>query len=492
MTIPTANIEAYSRLLRDVRGVSGRHADLTHEPGSPVDADRLRRVRVHADRIVHDIDVLIAEIEGRPGEEVRLRQDAAALADAIAVTMRRHGEAVAHLAVSALMSSPAAPVQTQPVDADAPTRREARADAVPADPAPAAVLAPAATADQPSTPAAADPADADPDFGAPAKPSLPQVAPSTIEMPIGDLIHDPEERPGPIRPASTPMSPPAPPSTDAFEEMMATPLTGGPAFADRRGTRRTTDLTPDEEMATARIHHRDRPCERPTPPPPVDDDLFRSVPIAVTPPPEPVVPSAVGESPRASVAARIRRVAPNSWERDVFIADDRRPGRPLRPRAWVQPSDVDNYALNHGLERGPLMVHRVATIPGMMYERCLAIAQANGPYSLGLWLEAQWTAWADRGFPPPTRFLGTQTVWGGSESIPVIIPEPTFLAAYALAEREVLWTIEVLRAVIFDAHVAPGDEAAFGLLMQAGRSQRIGGLPPPKHKTWQSYYRKPR
>lgn len=233
------SIRAYARLT-EIDRLREHHDDLFREDGR-VTAEQLRHVRHHAENLLYDLDRLIADIEDVSAEEVRLRHDSEAIAAMVAVVLRRHGEAVARMALAAVqdLPAPAAAVPAASVDGEAPTRREERPapDSVPAVEPPA----PSVQAPAPAVAVAADP-------------------------------------------ASTQMT-----TDEAMAAMADVERTDLPAFDRRSPTRRTTDLTPDEEMETARSHPMGRPGSRPrrASSPPIDDELFGDMPD----PPAPTAPS---------------------------------------------------------------------------------------------------------------------------------------------------------------------------------------------------------
>lgn len=380
-TIPVDACSAYERLA-EVTHLFEIRSRIFPIKGDPIEVKVLLDIRGHAARLLDDVDRMIAEIQGGPSPEARLRHAVEAMAGAIAAAVKQHA---ARMAPS--------------VDAGATTRRHA----------------------------------------------LDVVAP-----------------PGP--PASVAAGPPPTPETQEpsamsakdraakLDEMDAVAPTDAPPFPEVRPTRRTTDLTPEEEMETASHHPLGRPGSRPRPAsaPAIDDDLFGDD--------DDDDPDDLAQFPPS----------------DAPLFRD-----PKRPYLYLKrgPTDeeIDAFVSKHVLIPGPdLYLHSV--LLGKSTRLILRDLASTADMDLDIWIESRIAKWYAAGCPKPKHLGIPMDMRGAIPSVDILLPEDHDEAVTALVRSSGLFPIDVLRALSVEGVVDEGRESDFGLQPHLPRIVR--GEPP--------------
>ena len=394
-----------------------------------VPAADIRAIRGQILAALGDADRLLAEMEGEPLTEARLRADAEALTAVIVAFMRRHGEASARCAATAVLA------EAEPMPLPATTRRQQP------DP-PVAISTRIMRRDSEL--------DADVDEGPPARPRLPPAC-ADDGLPATDDFPSDGDPPPPGRSSRPP----------DLDEALDVPVHDAPTFGDR--TRRTTDMTEDEEAAAAMPQHTSRPSEPPVRSTRTQTEINDAVAAAAR---------AIDEAERAAEAAEEAAMAArppppprdpmDDFRRNIrkppFEVDASRPGKLLVPRRWTTDPDIELFVRAYGLVKGPLVAQRTVPFSHEIHAIMMSVAAQQGD-DVPMWAYHAFEQWADAGCQIPNA-LRSRMRYPMKANVDLFMSECVIDAIQRIGRAEMTWPINVLRGVLLDASGAVSREDA--------------------------------
>lgn len=197
------------------------------------------------------------------------------------------------------------------------------------------------------------------------------------------------------------------------------------AVRERHPTRRTTDLTVEEELASA----------------------------------TPVKPTA------AAMAGPIVPATASVWSPPSIppmVYDPSKSQRLLIPRPSATDEEIRSFVREHGLREGPEVRNRMMSFNLPTYERMTERAAQND-MALWEWAFEAWEDWAADGYDVPAH-IRTRMLPVHNHEIPMFMMEYVATTAYRMAHEHQVFPVHVLRAVLFDRFVDDGLEQDLDLI----------------------------